>query len=148
MSVVKVFLAVLNCALITLEAIAVIVRMGIKLVLITILVLVRYHHCIFIIDFACDGTDINECASHNGGCEQNCQNTIGSYSCSCLSGYLIDSNGYNCTGLKILWVLIIKILYSIYVQISMSVLHIMEVVVKVVLTLLVHTYVPVVLDII
>ena len=54
-----------------------------------------------------DGTDINECASHNGGCEHNCQNTIGSYSCSCLTGYLIDSNGYNCTGLKILCVLIL-----------------------------------------
>ena len=44
--------------------------------------------------------DINECTTQNGGCEQNCQNTIGSYTCSCLTGYLIgDSNGYNCTGL-------------------------------------------------
>ena len=44
--------------------------------------------------------DINECVTQNGECEQNCQNTIGSYSCSCLTGYLIDdNNGYNCTGL-------------------------------------------------
>ena len=44
--------------------------------------------------------DINECTTENGGCEQNCQNTIGSYSCYCLTGYLIDDiNGYNSTGL-------------------------------------------------
>ena len=41
MSVVKVFLAVLNCVVIPLEAIAVIVRMGTKLTVITTLVLVR-----------------------------------------------------------------------------------------------------------
>ena len=41
--------------------------------------------------------DINECVTQNGGCEQNCQNTIGSYSCSCLIGYLVDDS--NCTGL-------------------------------------------------
>ena len=54
---------------------------------------------LIMIDNAYNGTDINECASLNGECEQNCQNTIGSYSCSCLTGYLMDSNGYNCTGL-------------------------------------------------
>ena len=51
-------------------------------------------------DIAYDGIDINECSSQNGGCEQNCQNTIGSYSCSCLTGYLMDINSYNCTGLN------------------------------------------------
>ena len=33
--------------------------------------------------------DINECVTQNGGCEHNCQNTIGSYSCSFLTGYLL-----------------------------------------------------------
>ena len=56
-------------------------------------------NALLMIDIACDGIDINECASQNGKCEQSCQNTIGSYACSCLTGYLIDSNGYNCTGL-------------------------------------------------
>ena len=59
----------------------------------------KMNNALIIIDIAYNGTDINECASQNGGCEQNCQNTIGSYSCSCLTGYLIASNGYNCTGL-------------------------------------------------
>ena len=51
------------------------------------------------IEIVFDCTDINECKKENGGCEQSCQNTIGSYSCFCLTGYLVDSNGYNCTGL-------------------------------------------------
>ena len=43
-------------------------------------------------------TDINECASYNGGCSQSCINTPGSYMCSCSSGYILDIDGHNCTG--------------------------------------------------
>ncbi|KAI6658474.1 hypothetical protein LOD99_15274 [Oopsacas minuta] len=31
--------------------------------------------------------DINECEIDNGGCQQNCENSIGSYECSCYSGF-------------------------------------------------------------
>ena len=42
-------------------------------------------------------TDIDECLNSNGGCEQNCTNTPGSYQCECEPGYrLVD--GFNCTG--------------------------------------------------
>ena len=41
--------------------------------------------------------DINECVTQNGGCEQNCENTIGSYSCSCLAGYYLY-NSIFCSG--------------------------------------------------
>ena len=34
----------------------------------------------------------------NGGCEQVCTNTNGSFSCSCGSGYSLDSNMLNCSG--------------------------------------------------
>ena len=41
--------------------------------------------------------DFNECAVDNGGCEQKCTNTDGSYDCSCNEGYsLIDDR--NCDG--------------------------------------------------
>ena len=44
-------------------------------------------------------TDIDECTlNNNGGCEQTCHNTDGSYYCSCLNGYSIDANGHNCIG--------------------------------------------------
>ena len=42
--------------------------------------------------------DINECDASNGGCEQRCNNTIGSFYCSCDIGYQLDSNGYDCNG--------------------------------------------------
>ena len=45
---------------------------------------------------------MDECAINNGGCEQMCNNTIGSFYCSCGSGYQLDENGMNCSG-KIYW---------------------------------------------
>ncbi len=33
-----------------------------------------------------------------GGCEQNCNNTEGSFYCFCESGYIVTSNGFNCSG--------------------------------------------------
>ena len=43
-------------------------------------------------------TDINECATNNGNCAQNCSNTVGSYLCSCGVGYIINANNRTCTG--------------------------------------------------
>lgn len=41
-----------------------------------------------------DCVDINECAKNNGGCDQKCLNSAGSYSCSCNTGFeLFTSNG-------------------------------------------------------
>ena len=44
--------------------------------------------------------DINECQSSNGGCEQSCMNTLGSFVCSCdsVSGYTLGSDGLSCRG--------------------------------------------------
>uniref|UniRef100_A0A8P4KFM7 Growth arrest-specific protein 6 n=1 Tax=Dicentrarchus labrax TaxID=13489 RepID=A0A8P4KFM7_DICLA len=33
--------------------------------------------------------DVNECSSNNGGCNQECNNTMGSYRCSCHQGYML-----------------------------------------------------------
>ena len=40
--------------------------------------------------------DTNECILNNGGCSQICVNTIGSYNCSCNTGY--ESIGQDCDG--------------------------------------------------
>lgn len=37
-------------------------------------------------------TDINECLSFNGGCEDQCTNTVGSYTCSCPTGFSLISH--------------------------------------------------------
>eukprot|EP00058_Branchiostoma_floridae_P020427 XP_002605917.1 hypothetical protein BRAFLDRAFT_87409 [Branchiostoma floridae] len=36
--------------------------------------------------------DINECSSNNGGCNQICTNTVGSYRCSCRPGYRLSGS--------------------------------------------------------
>ena len=42
--------------------------------------------------------DINECASSNGGCAQVCTNSVGSFQCSCNSGYTLNGDGRTCSG--------------------------------------------------
>ena len=41
---------------------------------------------------------MNECNSSNGGCVQMCINTVGSFTCQCLPGYMMDENGRSCIG--------------------------------------------------
>ena len=36
-------------------------------------------------------SDIDECSTNNGGCGDNCTNTVGSFTCSCLPGYTLNS---------------------------------------------------------
>ena len=43
-------------------------------------------------------TDINECSDSNGGCDDDCINTIGSFYCECDSGYALQTNGKTCNG--------------------------------------------------
>lgn len=42
--------------------------------------------------------DINECESKNGGCDDNCINTIGSFYCTCEDGYELNDNELSCDG--------------------------------------------------
>ena len=41
---------------------------------------------------------MDECSINNGECEQMCNNTIGSFYCTCGSGYQLDENRTNCSG--------------------------------------------------
>lgn len=44
--------------------------------------------------------DIDECETNNGGCEDRCTNTVGSFVCDCdrTVGFETGSNGLNCVG--------------------------------------------------
>jgi len=44
--------------------------------------------------------DIDECQMNNGGCQDGCTNTVGSFVCDCdrTVGFEIGSNGLNCVG--------------------------------------------------
>ena len=55
--------------------------------------------------------DINECTINNGNCSDICTNTVGSYICSCMSGFVLNSNGRTCDGeaTQILFMLVASI---------------------------------------
>ena len=55
-------------------------------------------------------SDINECDNNNGGCSHVCTNSIGSFACSCDSGY--SPEGLNCNGMNFL--LCIKNIFPAY----------------------------------
>ncbi|XP_066271717.1 mucin-22-like [Branchiostoma lanceolatum] len=41
-------------------------------------------------------TDVDECASNNGGCGGTCTNSAGSFRCSCGNGYVLNDDGLTC----------------------------------------------------
>ena len=41
-------------------------------------------------------SDKDECVMNNGGCQHICKNTIGSYVCSCHSGFTLHENKHDC----------------------------------------------------
>ena len=43
--------------------------------------------------------DIDECAEGTHMCEHNCHNNIGSYTCSCRTGYRLNADGFACDGM-------------------------------------------------
>ena len=57
-----------------------------------------YTHKKYCLIPLCFLLDVDECSTTNGDCEQNCTNAIGSFECSCGIGYLLNGNGFNCTG--------------------------------------------------
>jgi len=44
--------------------------------------------------------DTDECESNNGGCNQICNNTAGSYQCLCSQGYLLSADNHKCKGIN------------------------------------------------
>ena len=44
-------------------------------------------------------SDVDACALNISGCSQICTNTMGGYNCSCYSGYYLEVDLMNCTGM-------------------------------------------------
>ena len=43
-------------------------------------------------------SDIDECATDENRCNQKCNNTEGSYLCSCVDGFRLDTDNVTCIG--------------------------------------------------
>ena len=46
----------------------------------------------------CTHSDINECLTDNGGCQHNCHDSDGNYTCSCSDDYQLNSDRQTCQG--------------------------------------------------
>ena len=59
----------------------------------------HFHFCYLcaILFFAIIITDINECDTNNGNCDQICENSQGSYQCECHSGFSLQGK-HKCYG--------------------------------------------------
>lgn len=63
--------------------------------------LFKAHHGLVVALFIlCESspTDIDECEELNGGCQQMCVNTLGSYHCECNEGFRIHADARTCIG--------------------------------------------------
>ncbi|XP_030646625.1 bone morphogenetic protein 1a isoform X3 [Chanos chanos] len=47
-------------------------------------------------------SDKDECSKENGGCQHDCINTFGSYSCQCRSGFILHENKHDCKELAVI----------------------------------------------
>ncbi|XP_064348671.1 EGF-like and EMI domain-containing protein 1 isoform X3 [Camelus dromedarius] len=66
----------------------------------------RYNFCAQTDGGPCEATkefspdavtdDVNECAVVNGGCQQRCINTLGTFHCECDTGYRLHADGRTC----------------------------------------------------
>lgn len=54
--------------------------------------------CFVIIIIRLLSPDLDECAVVNGGCQQGCVNTPGSFHCQCRPGYRLHADGRTCIG--------------------------------------------------
>ena len=43
--------------------------------------------------------DIDECSDGTHDCSQTCINTVGSFTCGCGNGYLLDTDKFTCNGM-------------------------------------------------
>ena len=55
-----------------------------------------------VIDHTFLNADVDECAEDTSGCSQQCNNTIGSFECSCTDGYRLGFDRKTCHGMYVL----------------------------------------------
>lgn len=54
---------------------------------------VLVYYAVFLFAFL---LDVDECQDNNGGCQQICVNTMGSYECQCKEGFFLSDNQHTC----------------------------------------------------
>ena len=95
MNVLAIMGIVNSCVIISMEATVAHVTVDINWIRIKETVQVLYWFISYCINRF---TDINECTTGNGGCEQICTNNVPFFTCSCNSGFSLH-NDFFCSGI-------------------------------------------------
>ena len=67
----------------------------------------------------CVNAEVDECSEDLDNCEHECTNTDGSFTCSCHTGYQLNSDGHSCSGL----LTCIKLPYTVLLQMLLQMEH-------------------------
>ena len=59
--------------------------------------------------------DVDECTAGTDSCQHSCVNTVGSYTCTCNSGYSLNNDGQSCSGIYLTSVLNKGCYYYLYI---------------------------------
>ena len=59
---------------------------------------VQAHPTTFFICSCFFSLDIDECKTFDGSCSHSCSNVVGTYTCTCPTGFVLDDNGLDCLG--------------------------------------------------
>ncbi len=54
-------------------------------------------------------SDVNQCLVNNGGCDHTCTNELPGFSCSCRTGYTLDTDNRGCSGMYHNYVIMLTI---------------------------------------
>ena len=92
MNALAIMVVVNKCVLIQMEASIALV------ILVTMEVFSAQVDYYFAKHFSSVFTDIDECQLGTDNCTQQCNNTDGSYLCSCNGGFILDNDSYSCIG--------------------------------------------------
>ena len=68
------------------------------LMVILVMVNLIYHYLLITSLEVNLSIDINECTEGTSGCSHTCSNTVGSYTCSCRTGYRLARDNHGCNG--------------------------------------------------
>ena len=90
--------------------------------------------------------DINEC-NGNHTCDHICINTVGSYYCSCYSGFILQSDNRKCEGLQCnVWYSKLVTTVKFQIQMSVHIITIIITIITIIITMDVHKNVLTLLD--
>ncbi len=57
---------------------------------------IQSYTCLFISIFC--SSDVDQCLTNNGGCAHTCTNELPGFTCSCRTGYNLDTDNKGCVG--------------------------------------------------